>query len=142
MINRQGLVTVYAKENLEMPYKDLGRTPRGVDCVGHFKILLGKLNYPFDPPNNYARDVLDSSELRNEMEKWFHKLPNRMDFINGDFGMFREGYHPCHIGVLEIDSSGVNWLIHACRRKQKVVRERIGPNLMNKLVSSYRLKEL
>jgi hypothetical protein len=140
MSTRQNLIIEEAKKYIGYAYRDLGRTANGVDCIGYSKLILKRIDYPFEPPNNYARNSVHPEELKAEMLKWFHKLPNRMDFKNGDFGMFHEKYHPCHIGLIERDTSGVQWLLHACRKKQRVLRERMNPTLISKLVSTYRLR--
>jgi hypothetical protein len=142
MWSKQELLIETAKKYIDLPYKDLGRSIYGVDCVGYFKLIFNEIEYPFNPPNNYARNMINSKELKDEMKRWFHILPNRTNFMNGDIGMFHEQYHPCHIGVLEIDSSGVSWVLHACRRKQKVIRERMGPVSFSKLISAYRMREM
>lgn len=138
----QEIVMIEAKRLLGLKHRDLGRTINGVDCIGYVKLSLDVIGYPFDVSNDYARHTIHPQRLKVEMNTWFNRLPNRMDLKHGDIGMFHEKYHPCHIGFIEVDNSGVHWLLHACIMRKKTLRDRMNPTMFRKLVSTYRLKEI
>ncbi len=100
------------------PYRHLGRSRQGIDCVGLVLRAVepfGIVDYPDDIV--YTRESKGLDLLRPFQE--------RMDRINmrdveaGDVILFKEGPFPHHCGIA-IEDSGRIYIVHAEAKARKV----------------------
>jgi len=132
----------YAKTLVGVKWRHLGRDPaRGIDCVGLPVLICLKFNIPHEDIRGYSRapsPVKFLSYIRKNC------VPvDRKDADHGDLLCVPEGHTKsvCHVGILEIDSTGVKWFIHAWAHPGKVVRTMITPKVWDKVKYVARLKE-
>lgn len=124
MATRQDIVDE-AKTWLGVRYKHAGRDRYGIDCVGlPIKVAHGLGLTTYDTTNYSKRP--NASELRRELRGHLEQVHVR-DARHGDVLVIPAPHSPVHMGILEVDERGDEWLIHAWASARQVVRESL-PN--------------
>ncbi len=98
-----------------------GRTPMGLDCIG-LLVLVGRT---FDVP---IRDLTDYSNFPDGrlVEHLTNHLVWRPDARPGAVVVLRDGYLPCHVGIIA-EMYGKPTLIHASLARRGVCEENFEP---------------
>ena len=119
-------IVTEAQTWLGVPFRHLGRTRRGVDCVGLVICVAHALQLTDYDTRNYAR----RPNIREFVREFKHNM-DRIDLKNSGHGhvlLTREIRYPAHCGIIEVDEYGRRWLIHAYQPFGKVVRESLDVN--------------
>lgn len=126
MQNLNEQIVIEAKSWLGVPFRHLGRSRRGVDCVGLIICVAHALNLTDYDTRNYAR--------RPNVIEFVSEFKRNMDRVNlkkaghGHVLLTREVRFPAHCGIIEVDELQRQWLIHSYEPFGKVVREPIRYN--------------
>lgn len=116
-----------AKTLLEVKYKDKGRDViSGLDCAGVLIAVAHRLELSDYDSLNYSRRP-NAIELKRELDRIakLEMLPNKWEWQTGDIGLFSTDSHPVHLGFLERDEMGREYVIHAWAPARKVVRSEV-----------------
>lgn len=116
-----------ARSWLGVRWRHQGRTRHGVDCAG-LVVQVGKAlgltefdmtNYGRRPDSmNFAKFFVDGGAVSKSVAA---ALP-------GDILLFRDGYFPCHCGILTPDGT----FVHAFATRRAVVEDPLDPGWLAK----------
>ncbi len=120
--NEQKLhVVERARDYIGAPWAHLGRTIRGIDCIGLIFCVANDLGFVPDSADllNYDR-MPEGHKLLMEIGKWGRRI-NPKDAVPGDVLITRENMNlPNHCGFLAGDKNEPT-IIHAYVRKGEVL---------------------
>lgn len=108
-------------------YKDKGRDViGGLDCAGVLVTVAHRLGLSDYDSLDYSRRP-NAVELKRELDRiaQLEMIPNKWDWQSGDIGLFSTDSHPVHLGFLERDEMGREFVIHAWAPARKVVRSEV-----------------
>ncbi len=134
----RNLIVSKAREFLGTPYHHQGRVKGGgVDCAGLVICVAHELGLSAYDINNYPRKS-DGIELK----QLFNKnaiLTKKKDI--GNIILLQIKQVPQHCGIMGIKDDFMT-LIHACRKRKKVVEIELTQNYINQIVSIYKSPNL
>ena len=134
----RNLIVSKAREFLGTPYHHQGRVKGGgVDCAGLVICVAHELGLSAYDINNYPRKS-DGIELK----QLFNKnaiLTKKKDI--GNIILLQIKQVPQHCGIIGIKDDFMT-LIHACRKRKKVVEIELTQNYINQIVSIYKSPNL
>lgn len=116
-----------AKRLVGIKYKDKGRdTIAGVDCAGLLVMVAHNLGLSDYDSLDYSRRP-NAIELKRELNRIanLEMIPNKWDWQSGDVGLFSTDSHPVHLGLMERDEQGREFVIHAWAPARRVVRSEV-----------------
>lgn len=116
------------------PWKHLGRTRHGIDCVGlvvQVCRVLGLSDYDLAA---YPREPKGPEFLQHFLKAGGRRLPldNAMP---GDLILFREGRFPCHVAIV-VDGRSGPAIVHAHATRRKVLEEPLAGEWMDKRLAA------
>jgi cell wall-associated NlpC family hydrolase len=118
-ITRKSIVNV-ARSYLDVPWRHMGRSKTGMDCVGlPYLVALALGIDAQDYPEPYRREP-DNAKLTRFLATQLEQ--RRPPLKIGMVLALRDTVQPCHIGILS-SKNGVPHLIHASVYKRMVVEE-------------------
>ncbi len=125
---------------VSVPYRHMGRDRKsGVDCAGLIIKVAHETGISEYDSLNYGRRPIPQDFIR--------EVRHNMDDIttteagHGDVGIFAEPKHPCHCGIIDVDSDGQRWIIHAYAPRKMVVRERMTADRERNMLRAFRYRE-
>lgn len=123
MHDRADDIVAEAKRHVGVRWRHLGRDPAtGLDCAGLIVRVAQDLDLVHYDTTAYSRRP-NSTEFRRAMlEAGMIPVAPRE---HGDVLRLAAPKWPVHVGFLEVDDAGVEWLIHAWADARKVVREHL-----------------
>jgi cell wall-associated NlpC family hydrolase len=122
---------------VDVPYKHLGRTRYGVDCVGLLIKSAHEVGFTTYDTTNYGRRPQPKDFLR-ELKDQLDRIQKR-EAGHGDVLVFREPRHPCHVGILDAGDDGRLHVVHAYAPMRKVVREPMTDERWSNAVMGFRV---
>ncbi len=132
-----------ARSYIGTRWEHLGRTPRGLDCVGLVVIVCKTLGLSDYDLQTYSREPVASQFLSHFIGGGGTRIP--LDSAQpGDLIVFREERFPCHVAFRSEkapspDEAPLNTIIHAHTTRRKVVEEPMIDHWMAKRVAAIRL---
>jgi hypothetical protein len=104
-------VQAEARKWLRTPYKQRGRGPDGVDCIG-FLVMVGRaFNVPHEDMLDYSNWPSQDHLILRVFGKYLTHHPMTTP-LPGLIGAFAEARLPCHVGIFS-ELYGRPHLIHA-----------------------------
>lgn len=123
MHSRGDEIVARAKEYLGTPWRHQARNINyGVDCAGLFICVAQDLEISEFETNRYSRKP-NPQEFRRAMIEMGCTSVVKPE--TGDLLRMAAPKWPVHVGIYEIDSAGVEWVIHAYAPARKVIREHL-----------------
>jgi len=139
MIARGDLIVVAARSFLGVPWRHLGRSRGGVDCIGLVLLSLREVGVQIDDPAPYQREpqgtrLLDG--IRAHAAQVARERP-------GDILLFRMGVYGAHVGIASVHPSWrVPAVVHAYAPHRCVVEQPMDGAARTALVGAFRLREV
>ena len=116
---------------LGVPYRDLGRTRHGLDCVGLILAVYGSLGLITYEVPTYRR-IPDGSFLSHFTKAGFKRI-GIADMRSGDAVAFKQLAWACHCGI--VTPRGV---VHSYSPELMVVEQPLSGRLRDNLIGVYR----
>ena len=104
------------------PWRHLGRTDTGLDCVG-LLIVVARAICPLAHEGPPAYPRRPDGTFLDHFAAAFDGIP-MADAVPGDILVFAEGVHPCHCGI-RTTLRGAPAVVHAHARRRIVLEEPI-----------------
>ncbi len=123
MHSRGNDIVARAKDYLDTPWKHQARLiGHGVDCAGLFLCVAQDLGISDFETNRYSRKP-NRQEFRQAMLE-MGCTPIAVA-EQGDLLRLAAPKWPVHVGIYEVDSAGIEWVIHSYLPARMVVREHL-----------------
>lgn len=132
-------VLAAARALVGTPWRHLGRSPAGIDCIG-LVLLAGRgAGITLPDPAPYAREP-SSQALREGLAAQLDQVP--LDaLLPGDVLAFNVGLYAAHVGIFSIHPDyNVAAVVHAYLPRRVVVEEVLEP-IIPQLTGAYRWRE-
>lgn len=126
-----------ARSYVGVPYRDKGRNRLGVDCIGLIILAAQEAGLTTYDTVDYPRRPIPLDFIRG-IKEHCDRVPQH-EARHGDIFMFAEPRHPCHVGLLDVDPSGVEYILHAYALARKVVRDRLTEERRARILMVWRL---
>lgn len=128
-----------ARAHLGVPWRHLGRTPAGLDCIGLVLLAAEAAGLTLDDPAPYAREP-SSQRLRQGIAEHLDAVP--LDALaDGDLLVFNMGLYAGHLGLHGTHPAyGAPSVLHAYLPRRCVVEELLDP-MRPSLTGAYRWRE-
>lgn len=128
-----------ARGYVGVPWRHLGRSPTGVDCIG--LVLLGAHEAGMDLPDPapYAREPQGTRLLEGILAH----ATRVAEAAPGDVLLFRMGLYGGHVGIASMHPAwGVPACLHAYAPRRQVVEQPMDGELRAALLGAFRLPVL
>jgi hypothetical protein len=127
-----------AKEKVGSPYKHMGRDwDTGVDCAGVLVCIARDLELQNFESIIYATNP-EAHSFKKEIIRFGATPVPVTDAADGDIVRLLVSHVPVHCGILEKDSMGQWWMIHAWQPVKKVERSPMTPAKWNMVADVWR----
>ena len=111
-----------ARQYVGVPWRHLGRSREGIDCIGLVLLAARDCGIAADDPAPYAREP-SSQRLRQELARHLDEVPIAAARA-GDVLVFNLGLYAGHLGVRGVHPAyRVPSVIHAYAPRRRVVEE-------------------
>ncbi len=100
-------------------WRHMGRTIKGVDCIGMICGIGDTFNVPYVDIGNYSRNP-DGRFVDHVKKYMIYREPQTV--VKGCAVILRDQVNPCHIGIIS-EKYGRLYLIHSSLQKRQVVEE-------------------
>jgi cell wall-associated NlpC family hydrolase len=128
-----------ARAYLGVPWRHLGRSREGLDCIGLVLLAARDCGLAADDPAPYAREP-SSHLLRQKLARYLDEV-SVADPRPGNVLVFNLGIYAGHIGIASKHTDyGCLSLIHAYAPRRRVVEERLGVEI-EAMTGVYRVRE-
>lgn len=128
-----------ARRYIGVPWRHLGRSREGIDCIGLVLLAARDCGLAADDPAPYAREP-SSQRLRQELAGVLDEVPIAAA-RRGDVLVFNLGLYAGHIGVLGFHPAYyVPSVIHAYAPRRRVVEEPLASIDAGTLTGAFRLR--
>jgi cell wall-associated NlpC family hydrolase len=128
-----------ARAYLGVPWRHLGRSREGLDCIGLVLLAARDCGIVADDPAPYAREP-SSQLLRRELARYLDQV-SLADPRPGDVLVFNLGIYAGHIGIVgKHPDYGCLSLIHAYAPRRRVVEERLVGAEIESMTGVYRMR--
>lgn len=107
-----------ARSWIGTPWRQQGRTRRGVDCGGLISVVFTKFNPELVDAKNYHKSPKGQSFV--ELFRTQFDTINPKDLSLGDIVLFRDNTYPCHCAIIG-EKYGQRSLIHSYASQRGVV---------------------
>lgn len=122
-----------------VPWRHLGRSLAGVDCIGLVVLAHRAAGHQVPDPAPYGRDPDGAALLRGLAEAGARRVPPGQE-RPGDVAVFRvDGVNGGHVGILAAQD-GVRTVIHAYAPRRRVVEEPLAHELAEALIGAWRME--
>lgn len=101
------------------PWRHMGRTIRGVDCIGLVCGVGDALGVSYDDIGGYSRNP-DGRFVQHVMKYLTYREPQIVG--HGSVVILRDAHQPCHIGFIA-EKNGAPYLIHSSLQRRQVIEE-------------------
>jgi hypothetical protein len=101
------------------PWRHMGRTVRGVDCIGMICGIADHFDIPYEDISGYSRSP-DGRFVDHVMKHMVYRNPQVI--APGCAVILRDSHQPCHIGLITFKNDAF-YLLHASLQQRKVVEE-------------------
>lgn len=135
--DRRTAVIREARKWLGTPWRHLGRSDHGLDCVGLVRMVCVELNISGYDLDTYPRDPKSSEFLSHFILAGGTRIPI-LEALPGDLMLFREQRFPCHVAILS-DRDGQSTIIHAHATRRMVLEEVMISQWLEKRVAAIRM---
>ncbi len=131
-------VPFWVGKYIGIPFKEHGRTERGLDCWGLVRLVFRE-EYSIELPSIHTySDTKDDvagmkAAIEKEQKKWI-PIEDIEDAIDGDVLILRMAGHPIHVGLVVGDGE----FIHAYEGQNVVKENYQSRRWKNKVVNVYR----
>jgi cell wall-associated NlpC family hydrolase len=126
----------HAREWLGVPWRHLGRTRAGVDCIGLVLLSCAAAGVTIPDPAPYAREPQGALLAREILHH-----ADRAPIEPGAVLLFRMGVYAGHVGIASLHPDrGELSVIHAYAPHRVVVEQVLDEPLRKALVGAYRLR--
>lgn len=117
-----------ARALVGVPWRHMGRSAAGVDCIGLVWLAANRAGVLLPEPPPYAREPQDQA-LREALHR--HLVPVVLsDARDGDVLLFNLGLYAGHVGLAGTHPAyGVPSVVHAHLPRRAVVEEPLAPFL-------------
>jgi cell wall-associated NlpC family hydrolase len=128
-----------ARALLGVPWRHLGRSVSGVDCIGLVLVAAARAGVVLPDPAPYAR-VPSSQALRQGIAAHLDAVP--LDAVQpGDVLVMNAGLYAGHVGLAGLHPTyGAPSVLHAFAQRRKVVEE-LRESVSQWLTGAYRWRE-
>ena len=125
--------------HLGVPWRHLGRTPAGLDCIGLVLLAAEAAGLTLEDPAPYAREP-SSQRLRQGIAEHLDAVP--LDTLaDGDLLMFNMGLYAGHLGLSGTHPAyAAASVLHAYLPRRAVVEELLEP-MRASLTGAYRWRQ-
>jgi hypothetical protein len=128
-----------ARAWLGVPWRHLGRSREGLDCIGLVLLAARECGIMADDPAPYAREPA-SHRLRAGLASALDEVPIA-EARPGDVLVFNLGLYAGHIGIRAVHPAyRVPSVIHAYAPRRRVVEEPLATIEMGTLTGVFRLR--
>lgn len=128
-----------ARAYLGVPWRHLGRSREGIDCIGLVLLAARACGIAADDPAPYAREPA-SHRLRQELAGMLDEVP-LAEARAGDVVVFNLGLYAGHLGVRGVHPEyRVPSVIHAYAPRRRVVEEPLATIEAGTLTCAFRLR--
>jgi cell wall-associated NlpC family hydrolase len=128
-----------ARRYIGVPWRHLGRSREGIDCIGLVLLAARECGIAADDPAPYAREP-SSHRLRQELAEVLDEVP-LAEARAGDVLLFNLGLYAGHLGVCaEHPEYRVPSVIHAYAPRRRVVEEPLASLDAGTLTGAFRLR--
>lgn len=131
-------VVTLAKGWIGVPFRHAGRSRQGVDCIGLVIKVAHEAGISSFDTTDYSRRPVPSEFVQGCKEHLDRILLD--DAGSGDIGVFAEPRTPCHVGLIERDTGGRRWVIHAYAPARKVIYEPLVGDRLSRMIMAFRFK--
>lgn len=127
------------RSHLGVPWRHLGRTPAGLDCIGLVLLAAAAAGVALEDPAPYAREP-SSQRLRQGIAEHLDAVP--LDAIaEGDLLVFNMGLYAGHLGLHGTHPAyAAASVLHAYLPRRAVVEELLDP-MRASLTGAYRWRQ-
>lgn len=126
-----------ARRLVGTPWRHMGRTPEGLDCVGLVLLAARRAGFPealcAEPPP-YSRHSAGPRFLAALAERFPGGRVGRDALLPGDVLTFSETQFPAHVGI----AAGGGRVLHAYLPRRRVVEEPVSEDLLRGLRACFR----
>lgn len=120
-------IVTAARQYLGTPWRHLGRTDRGVDCIGLVLLAAAEIGVVIPDPAPYEREP-QGTRLLQGIAQYASRVGAHQP---GDILVFRSGLYAGHIGIAsEHPTYGKPAVIHAFARHGRAVCEQVLASLL------------
>lgn len=128
-----------ARAYVGVPFRHLGRSRTGLDCVGLLLVAAADAGIPAEDPGAY-----DRGHRGWDMLAWLGARYDRLQLSearDGDILVFnsQDTHYPCHVGLRSTRDLRPA-VIHAQAGRGAVLEERLHWHLQRQLIAAFRLK--
>ncbi len=128
-----------ARQYVGVPWRHLGRSREGIDCIGLVLLAARDCGLAADDPAPYAREP-SSQRLRQELARHLDEVPIAAA-RRGDVLVFNLGVYAGHIGVFAFHPAYfVPSVIHAYAPRRRVVEEPLASIDAGTLTGAFRIR--
>jgi cell wall-associated NlpC family hydrolase len=129
-----------ARRYIGVPWRHLGRSRQGIDCIGLVLLAARECGIKADDPAPYEREPA-SQRLRQELAGVLDEVPIAAA-RPGDVLVFNLGLYAGHLGVCaEHPEYRVTSVIHAYAPRRRVVEEPLASLDAGTLTGAFRLSD-
>lgn len=133
------LILGHARAQLGTPWRHLGRSAAGLDCIGLVLVAAAAAGVMLPDPAPYAREP-SSQLLRSGIARHLDIVPLNA-LLPGDLLLFNMGLYAAHVGIAgRHPAYGVESVVHALLPRRRVVEEVLAP-VCGTLTGAYRWRE-
>jgi cell wall-associated NlpC family hydrolase len=131
-------LVVAARKFLGVPWRHLGRTRAGVDCIGLVLLAAREIGHDLPDPAPYERKP-QGARLVDGLARHARRVA---DPLPGDVLVFRTGLFGGHVGIATSHRTyGGAGVLHAYATHRHVVEQPLEAELQRELVGAWRLAE-
>ena len=128
-----------ARGYVGVPWRHLGRSRTGVDCIGLMLLAAREAGCDLPDPAPYAREPQGTRLLEGILGHAARVTAP----APGDVLLFRMGLYGGHVGIASIHPAwGVPACIHAYAPRRQVVEQPMDTELRSALIGAFRLPSL
>ena len=128
-----------ARSFVGVPWRHLGRSRTGVDCIGLVLLAARDVDVDLPDPAPYAREPQGTRLLEGILAH----AERVSEILPGDVLMFRLGLYGGHVGIASTHPAwGVPACLHAYAPRRQVVEQPMDAELRAALLGVFRLPSL
>lgn len=121
-------VLAEARACIGVPWRHLGRSQAGLDCIGLLWVAAIRAGLTLPEPPPYTREPQDHT-LREQLHRHLDAVP-LPEAADGDVLLFNMGLYGAHVGLAATHPAyAVPSVVHAHLPRRAVVEEALGPFL-------------
>jgi len=125
-----------ARSYVGVPWRHLGRSRTGVDCIGLVLLAVREVGVDLPDPAPYAREPQGTRLLDGILAQ----ATRIADAAPGDVLLFRLGLYGGHVGIASVHPAwGVPACLHAYAPRRQVVEQPMDAELRTALIGAFRL---